>query len=188
MKDKINFIDMNGKLNHEELYNLFKTYSFKRNKEISEKINNFKNNMDFFKFYSNKDIKNLLNIFKFKLSENNDELFSSFKSDIEQYIFCISQIILSIKLFLKIHDILTKIVINAKNHLTKLKYENKLENYNQDYLFLYLESLLKISKKYLKFNNLNDSTLLSDNISLFENIPNNTLFSKYSNEYRLFFK
>ena len=185
MKDKINFIDMNGKLNHEELYNLFKTHSLKRNKEIFEKINNFKNNMDFFKFYSNKDIKNLLNIFKLKLSENNDELFSSFKSDIEQYIFCISQIILSIKLFLKIHDILTKIVINAKNHLTKLKYENKLENYNQDYLFLYLESLLKISKKYLKFNNLNDSTLLSDNISLFENIPNNTLFSKYSNEYKI---
>ena len=87
MKEKINSIDMNGKLNHEELYNLFKTYSFKRNKEISEKINNFKNNMDFFKFYSNKDIKNLLYIFELEISEN-DESFSSFKSYIERYIYC----------------------------------------------------------------------------------------------------
>ena len=185
MKDKINFIDMNEKLNHEEVYSLFKTHSLKRNKEISEKIKNFKSNMDFFKCYSNKDIKNLLNIFKLKLPENNDEFFSSFKSNIEQYIFCISQIILSIKVFLKTYDILTKIVIKAKNHLTKLKYENKLENYNQDYLFLYLDSLFKVSEKYLKFNNLNVSSLLNENISLFENTPKNTLFTKYSNEYKI---
>ena len=106
MKGKINSIDINGKLDREIIYNLFKTHSFKINKEISEKIDNFKYNMDFFEFYSNENIKNLLNIFK--LSENNDELFSSFKSDIEQYISCISQIILSIKLFLKIYDILKK--------------------------------------------------------------------------------
>ena len=48
MKGKINFIDINGKLDREEIYNLFKTHSFKINKEISEKIDNFKYNMDFF--------------------------------------------------------------------------------------------------------------------------------------------
>ena len=79
MKDKINSIDINGKLDQEEMYNLYKTHSLKVNKEISEKINNFKYNMDFFEFYSNKDTKNLLNIFKLKLSENNDGFFSSFQ-------------------------------------------------------------------------------------------------------------
>ena len=128
MKEKINSIDMNGRLIHEEVYNLLKTHSSKTNKEISEKIDNFILNIDFFEFYSNKNIKNLFNIFQLKLSENNDESFLSFNSDIEQYIYCISQIILSIKLFLKMHDILTKIVINSKNNLLKLKYKNKFEN------------------------------------------------------------
>ena len=185
MKNEINSIDMNGKLDHEELYNLFKTHSLKINKKIIKKINNFKYNMDFFKFYSNEDIKNLLNIFELKLSENNDEFFSSFKSDIEQYIACISQIILSIKLFLKTNDILMKIVINAKNYLSKLKYQNKLENCNQDYLFLYLESLLKISEKNHKFNNSNISTLISNNISSYLDIPKNNLFSKYFNVFKI---
>ena len=99
MEDKINFIDISGKLNHEEIYNLFKTRSSKINKEISEKIDIFKKNIDFFEFYSNKNIKTLLNIFRFQISENNDESFSLFKSDIERYISCISQILLSIKLF-----------------------------------------------------------------------------------------
>ena len=63
MKDKVNSIDMNGKLDHEKIYNLFRTYSSKTNKQISEKIDNFKQNIDFFRFYSNRDIKNLFYIF-----------------------------------------------------------------------------------------------------------------------------
>ena len=63
MKEKINSINMNEKLNYEEIYNLYKTYSSKTNKEIYEKIHFFKYNSDFFEFYTNKDIKNLLNIF-----------------------------------------------------------------------------------------------------------------------------
>ena len=161
MKGKINFINMNEKLNYEEIYDLFKTHSSKVNKEISKKIEIFKFNIDFFKYYANKDIKNLLNIFELKLSD--DELFSSFKSDIEQYISCISQIILTIKLFLKTQDILTKMVINAKNQLSKLK----LKNSNQNYLFLYLESLLKISKKSHKYyssaTTLNKISTIDDN-------------------------
>ena len=184
MKDKINSIDMNEKLNYEEIYNLFKTHSSRMNKEISEKINIFKNNIDFFEFYSNKDIKNLLSIFKSKLSENNDESFTSFKSDIEQYISCISQIILSIKLFLKIKDILAQIVINSKNRLWKLKCENNLENCSIDYLFLYLESLLKTSEDNPKFYS-SASTLLSSNISLFEETSKNSLFRKFSSEHKI---
>ena len=179
MKEKINSICLNKELDHKKIYNLFNTHSSKVNKKISEKIGIFKNTMDFFEFYSNKDIKNLFNIFEIKLSENNDEFFSSFNSDIDKYISCISQIILSIKLFLKTKDILTEIVIKAKNNLSKLKYENKLENNNQDYLFLYLESLLKISQKNLKFDSSN-STLLSNNISSIQNNSKKYLFRKPS--------
>ena len=185
MRDKINSIDMTGKLDHEEVYNLFKTHSSKINTKISEKIDNFKDNIDFFGFYSNKDIKTLLNILELNLPKNNDQYFSSFKTDIEQYISCISHIILSIKLFLKIHDILVKITNNAKNYLSKLKHENKLENYNQDFLFLYLESLLKISDENSKSNNSRASTLLSSNISSYLDTPKNSLFSKYSNECKI---
>ena len=176
MKDQINSIDMNTKIDHEGIYNLFKTRSSKTNKKISEKIHIFKHNIDFFEFYSNKDIKNLLNIFGFELSGNNDESLSLFTSDIERYITCISHIILSIKLILKIKDILTKIIVDAKNHLLKLKYENKLENYYHDYLFLYLESLLKISENNPKF-------YLS--VSKFENTPKDSLFRKFISQHNI---
>ena len=185
MKDKINSIDMKGKLDPEEVYNLFKTFSSKINDKISEKIYNFEHTIDFFGFYSNKDIKNLFSIFELKQNENTDEYFSSFKTDIDQYISCISHIILSIKLFLKIHDILTKIVINAKNYLSRLKHENKLENYNQDFLFLCLESLFKIPETNQKSNNSRASTVLSSNISSCKDTPKNSLFSKYSNDYKI---
>ena len=184
MKDKVNSIDMNGKLDHEEIFNLFKTHSSKANEKISEKIDIFKHNIDFFQFYSNKNIKNLLNIFDVELSENNNESFSSFKPYIEQYIYCITQLILSIKIFLKIQDLLSQIVIKVKNDLSKLKYENKLENYNQDYLFIYLESLLKISEKNHKFHS-SASTLLVNNFSSFEDFPKSSLFRKFTNEYKI---
>ena len=163
---------MNKKLNYEEIYDLFKTNSSKVNKEISKKIETFKFNMDFFKYYANKDIKNLLHIFELKLSD--DELFSSFKSDIDQYISCISQIILTIKLFLKIQDILTKMVINAKNQLSKL--ENILKNSNQNYLFLYVESLLKISKKSHKYYS---SATTLNKISPIDDNPKNSSYPKF---------
>ena len=181
MKEKINSIDINGKLDNEQIYNLFKTNSSKENKEISEKIDIYKRNMDFFYYYSNKDIKNLFNIFELKISENNNEIFSSFESDIEQYICCISQIILSLKLTQKIQEILEKIVIVSKNHLLKLKNENKLENYNQDYLFLYLESFFKNSEKRPE-NYSNTSSTLNNNISLFEVIPKYSKFRKALSE------
>ena len=184
MKDKINSIDLNGKLDHEEIYYLYKTDSSEANIEISGRIDTFKHNMEFFEYYANKDIKNLLNIFDLKLSENNDEYFPSFKSDIEQYISCISQIILSIKLLLKTQDVLSKTFVITKNQLSKLKNENKLENYNQDYLFLYLESLLKCTDQNFKIYS-NDSVALSSNISSLESIPKYSLFRKAFSENKL---
>ena len=182
MKGKINSIDMNEKLKHDEIYNLFKTHSSKANKEISKKIDTFKYNMNFFKHYADEDIKNLLNIFELKISEKSDELFSLFESDIERYISCISQIILAIKLFLKTQDILTKVFINAKNHLFKLKYENKLKNYNQHNLFLYLESLLKISKKKKKFYS---SATTLNQVSSKEKSIKHSSFTKFSSELKI---
>ena len=183
MKDKINSIDMNGKLYHEEIYNLFKTHSSKANKTISEKIDNFKYNMDFFEYYSNKDIKNLLNIFNLKVSENINESFSAFKSEIEQYISCISQIILTIKLFLKAQDIFKKTFINAKNHLSKLKFENKLENYNENYLLSYLASFFKSKKSHKIYPK--SSTILSKNVSSIEFNPKKFSVEKINKEHKI---
>ena len=183
MEDKINSIDINGKIDHEEIYNLFKTHSSEVNEKISEKIDIFKDNIEFFKYYSNKDVKNLLNIFQLKTFENNDESFSSFPSYIDRYISCISQIVLLIKLFFKTQDILKKMLINSKNYLSKLKNENEneLENYNHDYLFLYLDSLLKNSEKPHKVYS-STSTVLSSNISSFEIIPKNQNIPKFDSE------
>ena len=177
---------MNEKLDEEKLYNLYKTHSSKANKEISKKINTFKNNMNFLEFYSNKDIKNLLNIFELKLSENDDGFFSSFKSDIDQYISCMSQIILSVKIYLKTQNLLKKIVINAKNHLSKLKYKNQLKNYNQHHLISYLESLFKISKKNHKLYS-SSPKLLSRRISSMETNPKNFSHQKFSSDNKLDF-
>ena len=182
MKDKINSIDISGKLDHEKMHNLFKTHSSKANKEIFEKINIYKNTIDFFEFYSNKNIKNLLNIFNLKISD--DEFFSSFKSDIELYISAISQIILAIKLFFKSQDILTKIIINAKSLLSKLKNENNLENYHQNYLFVYLESLFNFSVKNPRFYS-STSTLFSSKFSSFGSRQKNPLFEKFSSGYNI---
>ena len=180
MKEKINSIDMNGKIDHEEIYNLFKTHSSKINKEISEKINIFSQNKDFFKYYSNKDIDDLFNIFELELSENPDEPLSSFKSDIDKYISCISQIILLIKLSLKTQEILKKLVINSKDNLSKLKIENKLENYNQEYLFLFIESFIKDSEKNPKTH---ESSILSSNNSSFEIIPKDSQPQKFFSDH-----
>ena len=182
MKDEIDSIEINGKLDHEKIYGLFKTNSSKINKEISEKIDFFQHNMDFFELYSNKDIKNFLNFFKIKLSGNNDEKFPLFKSNIDQYISCISQIILSMKLFFNIQDILMKIITNAKNNLSKLKSENRIQNYNEDNLFLYSESLLKIFRKNSEF--FSSASTLSNNISSLEAAPKNSIFG-FSTEYKI---
>ena len=107
MKDKINAIDMKEKLDYEEIYNLFKTDSSKANKEISKRIHIFKNNIDLFGYYANKEIKNLLNIFKLKLSENNDKRYLSFNSDIEQYILYIS------------NNFINKIIFENKRNISK---------------------------------------------------------------------
>ena len=176
MRDKINSIDISGELDHDKMYNLFRTHSSKANKEIFEKINIYKNTIDFFEFYSNKDIKTLLNIFNLKVSD--DEFFSPFKSDIKLYISTISQIILAIKLLFKSQEILTKIIINSKSILSKLKTKNNLENYYQDHLFIYLESLFNIPVKNPKFR-----TSTSTYFSSFDGYQKNLLFPKFYNGY-----
>ena len=184
IENKTNFINVSGKLGQEEICNLFKSHSSKICKDILEKIDIFVHNMEFFEFYSDGDIKNLLNILKLKLPENNEEFISLVKSDIEDYISCISLIILSIKLFLKTEIKLEETVAKVINNMSKLKFENKIKNYDQDNLFLYLESLLKISEKNYK-SYLSASALLYFNISSLEVAPKNILYPTFSNEYKI---
>ena len=129
-----------------EIYNLLKTNSKKINSELSKKIKTFKKVDDFFNYYSNKTyLLKLLHKIEFISSKNYDELFSSFNSNIEQYIFCYTQIIISIRLILKEEELLNKIFLSSKKYLLKLKIEQQIENISQENLFFFTENLLDIS-------------------------------------------
>ena len=160
-------------LKRKQIYELLKTSSKKVNSEISKKIKSFNKIDDFFNHYSNQiSLLKLLNKAELNFSKNYDELFSSFNSNIEHYISCLTQIIISIKLILKTQEILNKIFLSSKQCLLKLKNEHQIENISQDNLFSFIENLLDFSEtKALKsFSNssttLNFSSYDSNNINL----------------------
>ena len=146
MKEILKLLDPKEEMKSKEVYNLLKTNSKKLNSELSKKIKSFKKINDFFNRYSNQTyLFELLNKVEFNTSKNYDELFSSFDSNIEKYIFCFTQIIISIKVILKTQELLNKIFLSSKQYLSKLKTENKIENISQENLFFFIENLLDIS-------------------------------------------
>ena len=112
--DAIKKIEVAGDFKSDKIYSLYKTSSTEINLEILSLFQKYESSLDFFSYYTKNDIKNLLNIFELELQKNYDEYFSSFKTDTEQYISCISHIILSIKLlaFLFLNGILIISIIN----------------------------------------------------------------------------
>ena len=143
MKETLNVLNIKGEMKTEEIYNLLKTNSKKINSEISKKIKSFKKIDDFFNHYSYQtSLFELLNKVEFNSSKNYDEIFSSFDLNIEQYISCFTQIIISIKLILKTQEILNKIFLSSKQYLTKLKIQKQVENISQENLFFFIENLL----------------------------------------------
>ena len=146
MDEILKVLDTNGEMNRKEIYSLLKTNSKKLNSEISKKIKSFNKIDDFFNHYSNQtSLFEILNKVKFNYSKNYDEIFSSFNSNIEQYISCFTQIIISVELILKTQGILNKIFSSSKQYLSKLKTEKKIENISQENLFFFIENFLDIS-------------------------------------------
>ena len=137
MINTIKFIDINNKLNIADLFSLLKTKSQKSNNEILSKLQNFNTFPDFCNYYINQDSIKYFNCLQKLIHDfsNENHTTSSFESTIEQYISCLTKIILLINLLFKIQEILNKISISSKNKLNTLKIKNQIENLNQESLF-----------------------------------------------------
>ena len=140
MNEILKILDIKGEIKKEDLYSLLKTNSQKINSEIFKKIKSFNEIDDFFYNYSSQTfLLKFLNKEKFNFSKNYDEFYTSFDSNIEQYISCFIQIIISIKLILETHEILNKVFLTSKQYLLKLKIEQQIENNSQENLFFSLK-------------------------------------------------
>ena len=182
MEEILKILERKGEIKRKEIYGLLKTNSHQINFEISKKIKSFNKIDDFFNHYSNQtSLFELLNKVELHSSKDYDKLFSTFESNIEQYISCFSQLIISIKLILKTQEILNKIYLSSKQYLSKLKIENQIENIFQENLFFFIENLLDFSliKKSWSFSNA--STTL--NFDSCDSINNNLSYNqKFINE------
>ena len=143
MKEILKILDRKGEMKKKDIFGLLKTNSKKINSLITKKVKSFSNIDDFLNHYSNQTtLLKLLNESEFNYSKNYDELLSSFDSNIEQYISCFTQIIISIKLIFKAQEILNKVFLISKQYLSKLKIEQQIENISQENLFSFIENLL----------------------------------------------
>ena len=175
MEEILKILDTKGEMKRNELYGLLKTKSKKINSEISKKIKSFNNIGDFFSHYSKQNpLFELLNEVKLYSSKNYDEMFLSFDSNIEQYISCLSEIIISIKLILKAQEILKKVYLSSKQYLLKLKIKNQIENISQENLFFFIENFLHFSENKTPKSFSNSSSILS--FSSCDSINNNLLY------------
>ena len=177
MEDILKILDSKGEGKKEEIYSLLKSNSHQINFEISKKIKSFNKIDDFFNHYSNQNsLFELLNKVELHSSKDYDKLFSTFESNIEQYISCFSQLIISIKLILKTQEILKKIYLSSKQYLSKLKIENQIENIFQENLFFIIENLLDFSGVKALNSFSNASTTL--NFDSCDSINNNLSYNQ----------
>ena len=177
MEEVLNVLDITGEMKIDEVYSLLKTNSKKINSEISKKIKSFKKIDDFLNHYSNKtSLFELLNKVEFNSSKNYDELFSSFDSNVEKYISCFTQIIISIKLILETQEILKKIFLTSKQYLSKLKIEQQIENISEENLIFFIKNLLNISRTESPRNYLDSTSILRFESS--DSKSSNSLYSQ----------
>ena len=177
MEKILKAVDTNGEMKKKEIYKLLKTNSQKINSEISKKIKSFNKIDDFIDHYSNKTpLLEFLNCMEFNSSKNYGKIFSSFDSNIEQYISCLIQINIAIKLIFKLQEILNKIFISSKKYLLKLKLEQRIESVSQKNLFSFIKKLLNIhrTKTLRKFSN--SSSILNKNTSV--SVDDNLVYSQ----------
>ena len=190
MEDILKLLDVKGEMKKKEIYRLLKTNSKKINSEISKKIKSFKKIDDFLIYYSNKSsLLDLLNKIESNSFKNFDEIFSSFDPNIELYISCFTQIIISVKLILKTQEILNNILSSSKQYLSKLKMEQKIENISQKNLFFFIENLINISGTKTSRSFSGDFTMFRskscnsflDNLLHYQNFNNNQCLKTFSN-------
>ena len=182
MIDTIKCIDIKGKINTTDLFNLLKTKSLKSNNEIISILQNFNKFPDFCSYYLNPDsVKYFENFHKLvrDFSNNDDNATSSFETTIEQYISCLTKIILSLNLLLKTQEMLSKILISSKNKLNSLIIKNQIENSNHEKLINLIDNFSNIFLVKSFRSNSSTSTTFS-NMSSLDSTPQNISFKNYS--------
>ena len=179
----IKSIDFNEKSKTDELYNFFKSNSSKINTEIYDKIHHFDKISDFFQYYTNSeaiDFLRLLDKIKSVSIKNKDEVVSSLhNSNTEQYLSCLTRIFLSLKLLQKTQETMNKLLTFYKQILLELKNEKKIENFNLNGLFSYIDYLIDTSKLKLSENVSRESTFKGSSL---DSSTNFIMSDKFMNE------
>ena len=175
MEEILKILDSKRNMKKEEVYSLLKTNSQKINSKIFKKIKSFSKVNDFFNHYSNQtSLLELLQKIESNFLKNYDETFSSFDSNIEQYVSCYTQLIISLQLILKVQEILKKTLFSSKQYLSKLKIEYQIENISQENIFFFIENLLDISETKITRNFSDTSSIIKFDSS--ESVSSNFLY------------
>ena len=183
MLSEIQCLNISGDLNHELLYYLIKSESSEANLKLFSILQKFQKSSDFFEYYTNINTSSLKN----SLQEVEKNLFSLLNAkkvknetnkDINQYLSSISNIILVFNIFMRIQDILNKIITEDKNNFNncKIKYDN-IKNLNSS--FIYIENFYN----FLSSKDIDQKFLCSlpTNSASTVNTPKNILNQKNEN-------
>ena len=149
MYEEIKSIDFSSEIEINELYHLFKTNSSPMNFEIMAKLQHYSTSSTFFKHYMNKDIKkfyvhmnNFINEISSLTNENKKDLFNA---KVDKYISDFSTIYVVFNLITKINDSLESILLNTKDHLSKLYEKYKLDENNREKINQFIQQMLHFS-------------------------------------------
>ena len=142
-------IDLPTEIGLNDIYYLFKEYSFPTNLELLSKIQTFSNTYDFFHHYTSKDINILSNLCS-KLEDNylnicNNDNYLNFNQNNEKYISIFSNFILLFNLIIKNINIIKSVLFKIKNNLKKYYSENIIDDDFKHKINKFVNNLLKLS-------------------------------------------
>ena len=146
--------DLFGKMINNKNFYIFNNTSEEDKIEIASKLEKFETGSDFFKYYTNKDI-----YYMFELIEKSNLIFSdinhelNFKSKIDIYISCLSNIYLISNFISKNRIILNKAISDIKKKLDNFYSENQTDTNIQKKINNYISGLLGTTNKKSKKRN-----------------------------------
>ena len=176
MFDFINSINLSEELKNKEIYNLFKTDSLEFNNKLSSALQKYQNIQQLINNYSKIDINHILNAF------NNISLISSQivnldnkninNSEIESYMFGISNILLFLCLIQKNNQLLINLITNVKLYVYNFFSNNKNESILKEKIDSFINDLISSSQMIEKRSYSRRSTNEVTNCSICMNFEN----------------
>lgn len=176
MFDFTNSINLTEELKNKEIYNLFKTDSSEFNNKLSSALQKYQNIQQLINNYSKIDINHILNAF------NNISLISSQivnldnkninNSEIESYMFGISNILLFLCLIQKNNQLLINLITNVKLYVYNFFSNNKNESILKEKIDSFINDLINSSQMIEKRSYSRRSTNEVTNCSICMNFEN----------------